>query len=308
MRWQDLRRSRNVEDRRDGGGELSGYPTTGGGAPMMPLAGAGGCGLLVVVLVVALLGGDPTALLGGLQGGEMAPPSGQVQPPAEEAAPAAGDSGAQDEMTQFVSAILGSTEDVWSEIFQAAGAAYRVPRLVLFTDVTPTACGTGEAATGPFYCPGDENVYLDLGFLRELQRLGATGDFAVAYVIAHEVGHHVQHLEGTDSQVTQLQARSSRADANALSVLLELQADCYAGIWGFHANRQAQILEPGDVEEGLQAAASVGDDRLLRMAGRPVRREAFTHGSSEERARWLTAGLESGDIAACDTFRDAGLR
>jgi predicted metalloprotease len=301
MRWQDLRRSRNVEDRRDGGGDLSAYPSGGGGA-MVPLTGVGGCGLLVVILVIALMGGDPTVLLNGLQGGAAAPP------PVQEQAPMTDGSEIQDEMGQFASAILGSTEDVWSEIFQAAGAQYRAPKLVLFTDVTPTACGTGEAATGPFYCPGDENVYLDLGFLRDLQRLGATGDFAVAYVIAHEVGHHVQHLEGTDSQVTQMQAQGSRADANALSVLMELQADCYAGIWGFHANRLAQILEPGDAEEGLQAAASVGDDRLLRMAGRPVRREAFTHGSSEERKRWLTAGLDAGNLAACDTFRDAGLR
>lgn len=315
MRWSDLRRSKRVEDRRDdvgGRGGLSptgmgGRGTTRGGA--MPLAGAGGCGFLAIVVLIMLLGGDPSALIGGLTEGPGSlpvdvPAAPQRQPPPG----AAAEGDAEDVAADFAAAILGSTEDVWGKLFAAAGYDYREPVLVLFTDITPTACGTGEAATGPFYCPGDQKLYLDLGFLNELQRLGAPGDFAVAYVIAHEVGHHVQHLEGTDVEVRRAQARVSRADANALSVLMELQADCYAGVWAYHADAADQVLEEGDIEEGLAAAAAVGDDRLMRMAGRPVRPDAFTHGSSEERMAWLRRGLESGDTNACDTFEAAGLR
>ncbi len=311
MRWKDLRRSTNVEDRRDdaagGGGPpggIGGYRTTRGGA--MPLAGAGGCGLFVIILLVMLLGGDPTSLIGGLTEGQGTVP---MDVPAQpQASQPDGVAKPVDESADFASAILGSTEDVWGRLFTEAGYDYAAPTLVLYTDVTPTACGTGQAATGPFYCPGDQNLYLDLGFLNELQRLGAPGDFAVAYVIAHEVGHHVQHLEGTDAEVRRAQARVSRADANALSVLMELQADCYAGVWAYHADEAGKVLEEGDIEEGIRAAAAVGDDRLMRMAGRPVRPDAFTHGSSEERMAWLQRGLTSGDTDACDTFKDAGLR
>jgi len=301
MRWKDLRRSVNVEDRRaeDGGGGF-GIPT-GGGGMAVPITGAGGCGLLLVIVLVIVLGGDPSALLGGLTGGSTVDPTGgQAQP-----APLPAES---DETAQFVRAVLGSTEDVWSKQFQQAGLPYHPPTLVLFTDLTQTGCGTGEAATGPFYCPNDERLYLDLGFLNDLKRLGAPGDFALAYVVAHEVGHHVQHLEGTDTQVQRMRERLTQADANALSVLTELQADCYAGVWGHDVNAEQAVLEEGDIEEGLQAAAAVGDDRLLKMAGRRVVRDAFTHGSSEERASWLRRGLESGNTDACDTFGEAGLR
>jgi predicted metalloprotease len=275
-----------------------GFPSGGG---TVPVAGAGGCGLIILVVVVLLMGGDPTALINVL-----APAGGGAPVQLEPAQPGAAP---EDEAGQFAAAILGSTEDVWSALFQQDGSTtYTPPRLVLFTDLTPTGCGTGQAATGPFYCPADENVYLDLGFLNDLRRLGAPGDFAFAYVIAHEVGHHVQHLLGTDEGVRAMQARVSQADANQLSVLLELQADCFAGVWGHHADQAGDILEQGDIEEGLQAAAAVGDDRLLEMSGRPVIRDAFTHGSSEERASWLRTGLQTGQVDACDTFGAAGLR
>jgi predicted metalloprotease len=249
----------------------------------------GGVGLLVLVLLVWLLGGDPRALLDMAQ---EAPPAG---------APGAGPPPADDEAAQFVSAILASTEDVWGPIFAERGAAYRPPTLVLFTDLVRSGCGTAGSQTGPFYCPADEKVYIDLGFFRELARLGGPGDFAAAYVIGHEVGHHVQNLAGTADEVRGLQERDPGA-ANALSVRLELQADCYAGMWANHANREGTFLEPGDVEEGLAAAAAIGDDRLARSAGRAASPETFTHGTSAERARWLSTGLQRGTPEACDTF------
>jgi hypothetical protein len=213
-----------------------------------------------------------------------------------------------DEMGAYLSAILAMTEDVWSEIFAESGGEYREPILVLFTGSVQSACGLNTSATGPFYCPPDQNLYLDTSFFEELARLGGAGDFAQAYVVGHEVGHHVQTLTGVSAWLRSLQEQSgSRSESNQLQVLLELQADCYAGVWANRANRQQQILEPGDVQEGLAAAAAIGDDRLQREAGRAVSPESFTHGSSGERQRWLDAGLRTGDPAACDTFGEAGL-
>jgi predicted metalloprotease len=206
------------------------------------------------------------------------------------------------QLSEFVAVVLADTEDVWNKLFQQSGLAYQEPTLVLYTDATPTACGTGQAAAGPFYCPGDQKLYLDLNFLGEMQRMGATGDFALAYVIAHEVGHHVQTLLGTADQVRQAQARAGQVEANQIQVAMELQADCFAGVWANHAERQRQVLEDGDLEEGIRAAAAVGDDTLQRQAGRRVVPEAFTHGSAEQRMQWLKQGLRSGDPDACNTF------
>jgi predicted metalloprotease len=208
----------------------------------------------------------------------------------------------EEEIKDFLAVVLGDTEQVWGTLFQQAGFRYQPPKLVLYRDATPTACGTGQAAAGPFYCPGDHKLYLDLSFLSELKRMGASGDFALAYVIAHEVGHHIQTLEGTAQKVQAARARSSKVAGNRIQVAMELQADCYAGVWAHHAQNQRQILEQGDLEEGMQAAASVGDDHLQRMAGRRVVPEGFTHGSSEQRQQWLLRGLKSGDLSQCDTF------
>ena len=288
MRWRDSRRSQNVEDRR---GQRVGAP--------MKIGGGFG---LVVILVVVLLGGNPLDLLSLLMGGG----SSSVQPaPAPATAP--GDT-PDDEMGDFMSAVLGMTEDVWSQIFAEGGAQYRPPRLVLFSDMVQSACGFNSAATGPFYCPPDQRVYIDTGFFRELARIGGPGDFAQAYVLGHEVGHHVQNLLGTSEQVRRLQGNArDQAEANQLSVLLELQADCYAGVWAHHANAQQQVLEPGDVQEGMAAAAAIGDDRLMRNSGRAVSPESFTHGTSEQRQQWLSRGLQTGDVESCDTFGAAGM-
>lgn len=280
MRWQDSRRSSNIEDRR--------------GLGVSRRAGIGGAGL-IIVLVVWLLGGNPGQVLQLLNGGGD---GGVATAPAPTGVP-----DANDQTGQFLSAILGLTEDVWGEIFSNAGETYRPPTLVLFTDQVQSACGLSSSATGPFYCPGDEKLYLDTGFFDELARLGGPGDFAQAYVIGHEVGHHVQKLLGTEAQVRQLQSRArSQAEANRVQVAMELQADCYAGVWAYHANRRDRVLEPGDVEEGLQAAASIGDDRLQRGAGQVVSPESFTHGSAAQRQQWLRTGLERGDPNACNTF------
>lgn len=281
MRWQMGRRSENVEDRRSAGG-------------MMPGRMKLGCGTVVLVLIISFLfGQNPLQLLGLLSGGggtSMSLPQ-AYQPSPEE-----------NQAADFVSVILADMEDTWPSLLRPMGAQYVPPRLVLFSDMVESACGYGSAASGPFYCPPDQKIYIDLSFFNELHRLGAPGDFAQAYVIAHEVGHHVQNLLGVSDKVRRLQSQVGEADANALSVMLELQADCYAGVWAYHANQQRQVLEPGDVEEGLRAAASIGDDRLLRMSGRAVQPESFTHGSSEQRAQWLRIGLTTGDCNECDTF------
>lgn len=284
MRWEGNRRSSNVQDMRSGGGGGIG-------------GGAIGIGTIVVALIGgALLGVNPLTLLSVLSGGGA--PTAQV-----ENAPAPP---ANDRMAQFVSTVLADTEDVWKQQFQQGGANYVEPKLVLFRGAVRTACGAGQAAMGPFYCPADQKVYIDLGFYETLQeRLGAPGDFAQAYVIAHEVGHHVQHQLGITGQVQRAQAGAGRAEANAMSVRLELQADCFAGVWGHHAQNQRQILESGDVEEAMNAAARIGDDALQANSGRAVVPESFTHGTSEQRQRWFMTGLRTGSVQACDTFSAA---
>jgi uncharacterized protein len=275
MRWEGGRRSTNIEDRRGLG---------------MGTIGGGGVGMLLIVLAVSCLTGtNPLALL---QMAEQAAPQQTQQVPT--GAPT------NDPAAEFVSVVLGDTEETWNRIFQSAGRRYQEPVLVLFEGQVQSACGGASAASGPFYCPADQKVYLDLSFFRELdQRFGAPGDFAAAYVIAHEVGHHVQTLLGVSRSVREQQQGQSRSGANQLSVAMELQADCFAGVWGHHANRK-QLLDQGDVDEGLQAAAAIGDDRLTKGRVSP---ESFTHGTSEQRARWLRQGLSSGDINSCDTFR-----
>lgn len=268
MRWKGGRRSGNVSDRRVGG----------------PMAIGGGLGGIVLVVLYLVLGGDPAQLQQGTA-------------PAERTAPAAG----QDEAFDFASVILASTEDVWARTFDAAGATYRPPEMIVFSGRTSSACGMGSSAMGPFYCPADQTIHLDLTFFDDLARLGGPGDFAAAYVIGHEVGHHVQNLLGTSERVRARQSRASEAEANALSVALELQADCFAGVWANRSERERRWLEPGDVDEGLAAAAAIGDDRLQRRSGGEVVPETFTHGTAAERQRWLRVGLESGDPDACDS-------
>lgn len=260
-----------------------------GGAAM---AGGGGVGVLILVLIVSFVSGrNPLELM---QQVEQAAP-------ASDAAPA-GAPPADDPQAQMVSAVLADTEDTWRRVFRDNGGTYEDPRLILFDGQVRSACGTASSAVGPFYCPADRNVYLDLSFFRELdERFGAPGDFAQAYVIAHEVGHHVQTLLGTSGQVQSARARASEAQANDLSVRQELQADCYAGVWGHHAKKR-DWLDPGDVEEGLRAAAAIGDDRMQRRSQGYVVPESFTHGSSEQRQRWLQRGLQSGDLRQCQTF------
>jgi uncharacterized protein len=252
----------------------------------------GGLGSIVLILVFVLLGGDPRQLLNLV---------GQTQQSVETPAQAPG--GAEDEAKQFVSVVLKDTEDTWTEIFQQAGRTYEPPHLVLFTDRVESACGLAGAAVGPFYCPEDQRVYLDLSFYDELrERFGAPGDFAQAYVIAHEVGHHVQNLLGITQKVEQLRGRVSQAKYNQISVRLELQADFFAGVWANHTDKTKHILESGDVEEALNAASSIGDDRLQRQATGTVTPDSFTHGTSEQRVRWFRKGLETGDITQGDTF------
>lgn len=252
----------------------------------------GGGATILAVVAALLLGQNPGDVLSMLGGVGEAPPSQQTSRPNDEAA-------------DFVSVVLADTEDTWGALFQGAGKQYQPPKLVLFSERVQSACGTNSSAVGPFYCPGDNQVYLDLTFLSELKRMGASGDFSVAYVIAHEVGHHVQNLLGTSKEVRRMQAGADRAQANSLSVLTELQADCYAGVWAHHGHKQRNILEQGDIEEGLGAASSVGDDRLQEMAGRNVHPESFTHGSSQQRMQWFTTGLKTGDANACNTFAQA---
>lgn len=276
MKWQSSRRSINIDDRR-------GMP--GGGAAI------GGLGSLLLALVVALLGGDPSVVLE--RGGES-PYDGAPQASPEES----------DRTADFVAAVLGETEDTWHSIFQSEfGARYQEPSLVLYSGATQSACGTGRAAMGPFYCPADQSVYLDTSFFRDLQvRLGAPGDFAQAYVIAHEVGHHVQNLLGVSSQVQRAQQRLNSTQANDLSVRLELQADCFAGVWAHRAQVAREILEEGDIEEALNAASQIGDDRLQMESQGYVTPDSFTHGSSQQRAEWFYRGVETGDINQCNTF------
>ncbi len=273
------RQSRNVEDRR-------------GMSPGVAIGG--GLGTVVLVLVALFFGIDPGVILQGGGPGEAPPP--MTQPGHPSAAPGA------DPMQEFVSAVLADTEDTWRVLFRDMNREYKEPRLVLFSGAVSSACGMAQSASGPFYCPPDQKIYLDMAFFRELHtRFRAPGDFAQAYVIAHEVGHHVQTLLGISQKVRGLQQRASEREANALSVRQELQADCFAGVWAFHANRSRQVLEAGDVEEGLNAAAAIGDDRLQRQSRGTVTPDAFTHGTSAQRVRWFKSGLNAGDVRQCDT-------
>ena len=282
MRWQTGRRSSNVEDRRGMSGR--------------GVAGLGGGGLLVLLLLAVVTGTNPLDLL--QQAGpvaEMAGPSVSVAPEQFSAE--------EQRLADFSSVVLADTEDVWRELFAAMGETYREPKLVLFTGAVQSACGFAQAAVGPFYCSGDEKVYLDLGFFDELRaRHGAPGDFAQAYVIAHEVGHHVQRLLGIMDRFDDARRRAGKAEANELTVRLELQADFLAGVWAHHAQRARQILEEGDLEEALNAASQIGDDRLQMEAQGYVVPDAFTHGTSRQRARWFRLGFQTGDLSRGDTF------
>ena len=279
MRLDDELESSNVEDRRGG---FAGV-------------GRGGIGLGTIVVALAasyFFGIDPSFILGLAGNQQPAAPVAAHKPPADDA------------MARFVSKVLASTETTWAAIFAESGARYQQPKLVLFTGATPTACGTGQSAMGPFYCPADRKVYIDLAFYRDLkQRFHAPGEFAQAYVIAHEVGHHVQNLLGISDKVHKAQQNSSKARANALSVRLELQADCFAGVWGNRADAARQIIEPGEIAQALNAASAIGDDRLQQQSQGRIVPESFTHGSSEQRMRWFKRGMDSGDLRQCDTFK-----
>jgi predicted metalloprotease len=289
MRWRGARQSDNIEDRR-------------GARTARPGLAVGGIGALAIVLIGMFLGVDPRLLLQGVQqaqleGGQPQGSSGPVQ-----------ESAAEVEQRQFVAVVLADTETVWQRVFQSMGGRYREPKLVLFRDAVESGCGFAQAATGPFYCPPDERVFLDLGFFDEMSsRLGARGDFAQAYVIAHEVGHHVQHLLGTSGKVHRLQQRVGEVEANQLSVRLELQADCYAGVWARRAEQNRAMLESGDLEEAIGAARAVGDDTLQRAARGRVVPDSFTHGSAAQRTRWFQRGFDRDDPDDCDTFAAADL-
>jgi predicted metalloprotease len=286
MKWEGNRQSDNVEDARAGGGR--GGVRLGGGRGI-------GLGTVAIALVAGwIFGINPLTVLGLLSGGGS---PGQVQQ-----APA-GRPPADDKMAQFVSTVLADTEDVWRAQFKKMGATYREPKLRLFRGAEATACGTGQAAMGPFYCPGDEKVYIDLSFYETMRtRMGAPGDFAQAYVIAHEVGHHVQNLMGITGKVDGMRGRVSEAQQNALSVRLELQADCFAGVWAHDAQGARQILEQGDIEEAMNAAAQIGDDTLQRKSQGQVIPETFTHGTSAQRVKWFKLGLQTGSVTQCNTF------
>jgi uncharacterized protein len=276
MRWKGREQSNNVEDRRG----VSGRTVVAGGT----------VGTIVIALLVWVLGGNPMDVLkNGAQVSENATEGTNTQ--------------SSDELTQFVSVVLKDTEDVWNTLFTQSGSTYREPKLVVFSQATQSACGYASAATGPFYCPGDEKVFIDLDFLQQMQhQLNATGDFAIAYIIAHEVGHHVQKLLDITDQMENLRRQVSEAEFNDYSVRLELQADFLAGVWAYHAQQTKNILEEGDIEEALNAASSVGDDRMQMQSQGYVVPDAFTHGTSEQRVRWFTKGFQTGDINQGDTF------
>ena len=294
MRMDDQRESDNLEDRRGSG--------MGGGGGLRLGGRRLGLGTIAIALVASyFLGINPLTVLSMLSGGGM-PAIEQSAPPPAHKPPAS------DETAIFVSKVLASTEDTWNEVFRASGRQYEEPKLVLFSGVTPTACGTGQSAMGPFYCPGDQKVYIDLTFFRELKsRFKAPGEFAQAYVVAHEVAHHVQNQLGIADKVSQARQRAGKAEANALSVRMELQADCLAGVWGKHTDTMKGVLEPGDLEAALNAASAIGDDRLQQQAQGRIVPESFTHGSSEQRVRWFKRGFESGDMNQCNTFKAAKL-
>jgi predicted metalloprotease len=287
MRWEGERESSNVEDYRGGGGGGGGF-------------GFGGRSIGIGTIVIALVGGaifgiNPLTILGLLSGGGA--------PVQQQQAPRQPNPATEDRDTKFVRVVLANTEDVWTQVFSKGGATYQPTHLALFDGAVRTGCGAGQAAMGPFYCPADSKVYIDLSFYRTLRdRLGAPGEFAQAYVIAHEVGHHVQHLLGITDRVDQMRARGSQTQGNALSVRVELQADCFAGVWAHYSQESKKWLDPGDIESALNAAQKIGDDTLQRSAGRAVVPESFTHGSSAQRQRWFTTGWQSGSVKSCDTF------
>jgi predicted metalloprotease len=284
MKWEGNRQSNNIEDRRGMGGI--------GGRSI-------GIGSVVIALIAsAIFGVDPGVVLNLLSGG---PSVQQSQAPARTEP-------ANDKVTQFVSTVLADTEDTWTEIFRSNGAQYQQPKLVLFSGQTPTACGTGQSATGPFYCPGDQKVYIDLTFFRLMQqRFNVSGEFAQAYVIAHEVGHHVQNIMGIMDKVDSIRRSGPESQANALSVRLELQADCFAGVWAYHANQSRNILESGDLVTALNAATAIGDDALQKKSQGYVVPDSFTHGSSAQRVRWFKRGIETGKVSSCNTFNAQSL-
>ena len=287
MRWRLGRRSGNVEDKRH-----VRMPGRRGAA-------GGGIGLLVIIVIAILLGADPSKLLNDVSSTDSVTTSSYDQPRT---------SSANNELADFVSVVLADTEDTWNELFRGYNRQYQEPRLVLFSGAVESACGYAQSAMGPFYCPRDQKVYIDLSFYEDLKhKLGAPGDFAQAYVIAHEVGHHVQNLLGVSEQVYNARQRLSEAESNKLSVMQELQADCLAGVWARNADKARDILEEGDIEEGLNAASSIGDDRLQKQSKGYITPDSFTHGSSEQRVKWFKIGLRSGDMNSCNTFEAESL-
>ena len=287
MRWQDGRRSTNVEDQR--------------GAGMPASVKGGGIGILLLALVGMYFGIDPSIILNMGNSVQVAQPGRQAGGPVQQ-------SEEDRQLAEFVSVVLADTEDTWNQIFRAGGKNYAEPSLVLFSGAVQSACGFAEAAMGPFYCPGDGKVYIDLSFYRDLKKnMNAPGDFAQAYVIAHEVGHHVQNLIGLAGKMESMRRQVSKTEYNRLSVMMELQADCFAGVWAYHADRTRQVVEPGDIDEALNAASQIGDDRLQKQHRGYVTPDSFTHGSSEQRVRWFQRGYQSGKMASCDTFNAASL-
>jgi len=304
MKWRNRRTSSNIEDRRAegggwGGGFPSGFPRMGRsqGGPRIGMRGrsgkVGGLGLIVIVVAALLFGVDPMLLLQGGGSGFTVP---------MERTPS-GPNKIDDTSEEFVGVVLADTEEVWGEMFRNSGKSYRAPVLVLFSNRTASACGAASAASGPFYCPGDRKVYLDMGFFQVMDRqLGAGGDFAQAYVIAHEVAHHVQNELGVMAETSRQRASASQAESNRISVMIELQADCFSGVWAYHAQRKFGSIESGDIDEALNAANQIGDDTLQRSAGQAVVPDSFTHGTSEQRKRWFRTGFDGGDPRRCDTF------
>ncbi|MGH1485742.1 MAG: KPN_02809 family neutral zinc metallopeptidase [Cellvibrionaceae bacterium] len=303
MRWKRGRRSQNIEDRRGQRPTRMGMGG-GGNSPLLrllPMLLGRRFGKYGIFIVLAIVGAQYLGInIPFLSGNSSNFSAGQSQSQAINPA--------QQELADFVSVVLADTEDTWNPIFQQLGKQYKEPRLVLFSGSVRSACGMASSAVGPFYCPADQKVYIDLSFYNDLKnRHGAPGDFAQAYVIAHEVGHHVQTLLGISNQVHQAKSKMSKVQANQLSVRQELQADCFSGIWAHHANRARQVIEPGDIEEALTAASAIGDDTLQKQAQGYVRPESFTHGSAEQRVRWFKQGLQTGNVKNCDTFNTSRL-